>query len=120
MYPKATKVEKGYLSQAATAVSQAVTAVRWLFVMQDDDDKVERFTPFAADEMMNQCLLFYLEPFKDLLLHKVAYPDNFRIDHFVEQVKSSMQQHKETTIVQHPDTPYTARVKRIEQVSNTC
>ena len=120
VYPKATKVEKGHLSQAATAVRRFFTG--------QDDDRVERFTPLATDEMMKQCLLFYLEPFKDLLLHKVAYPDNFRIDHFVEQVRTIMQQHK-VTLVRHPaaDTPnstnstnYTVKVTQIEQVSNTC
>ena len=82
VYPKALKSRRGLW-----------TSIKRFFGGLSDE-KSEYFTLTPTDEMIQQCLLFYLEPFKDVLLNDRAYPDEFRIHEFVRKVKLLFQQHE--------------------------
>lgn len=97
MYPKATKVEKHVLSRAWES---GVGIVKSLFNMKGDTAPEERFTPPSTEEMVKQCLTFYLEPYKRVLLNEDGYPSEFRINKLVGEVKLIFQQHKKP-VVQH-------------------
>ena len=113
VYPKARKVEKHMLSRAWEGI------VRNVFNIKSDDTPEEGFTPPSTEEMVKQCLNFYLEPFKRVLLNKDGYPADFRLDDFVVKVKRIFQQHNKP-IVQHQNMNWAhVTVDNIEDV-RTC
>ena len=54
-------------------------------------------------DMLKNCLLFYLEPLKDLLQSDGEYPENFSINELAEQVKDIYEQHKSPLLWEHYD-----------------
>ena len=109
VYPKALKSGRGFWN-----IGQAVTALkRWVTGQSD-----EKFTPPPTEEMMQQCLLFYLEPFKDKLLNDRSYPAKLKIKEFVRKVRLLLQLHEEP-IVQHQYyvNPSPVCIKSIKPVS---
>ena len=106
VYPEMTKVEKSGWSQALGWLTRNLLG---------NTPTVEAFTPPTTEEMVKQCLLFYLEPYKNFLLN--GYDENFQVEEFVRQVKLIVNHHY-TPIVQHHDSspsPVT-----VENLKNVC
>lgn len=49
----------------------------------------------TTEEMVQPCLLFYLRPYKTLLLNDGEYPADFRVDQFVKHVRHIYLMHSE-------------------------
>ena len=92
------------------------TVKGWLFSKQDDG-KLEKVALPSNDEMMTQCLLFYLEPFKDVLLNDRVYHKEFKIHEFVRKIRFLLQQHKEPFLKDSNHTTIPVPIKSITQVS---
>ena len=94
MYPDTTKVQTNFLSQAweigRGIVSLGTTTAEWTF------------TPPLTSEMVARCLYFYLEPYRKILLNETGYPENFRVDDFVREVRVILEQHHKP-VVHHKD-----------------
>lgn len=81
------------------------------------EEKEEHFTPVSTEAMARQCLPFYLEPYKAMLLSDGEYPKDFRVDDFVKQVGLIYSMHIQQW-VQHHGAPSTAPpVQPIKEVN---
>ena len=88
---------------------------------KQSEDK-EHFTPASAAAMAKQCLPFYLEPCKSLLLNDGEYPKNFTIDSFVKDVKRTYTMHMKQH-VQHRGFPVSVTITGFQEViycDNVC
>ena len=74
---------------------------------------VETFTPSSTEEMVKQCLSFYLQPYKNILL--CGYDENFQIEEFVRQVYLIVEQHH-TFVIQYQDCVYHVAVEGLKSV----
>ena len=97
MYPKETEIQRGILSRAWKA---SVGVYNFLINNQDSATEEQPFSPPSTEDMVKDCLHFYLEPYKDILLNKAEYQSNFSIGEFVRQVKLLFKQHHKP-VVQH-------------------
>ena len=114
-----TKIEKGLLGQLAEAGKELLSSVGAFFKRsstRQSEDK-EDFTPPPAAAMAKQCLPFYLEPHRSLLLNDGEYPKNFTVDAFVKDVKQIYTMHKEQH-VQHHGKPTTVPISEFQEVSH--
>ena len=114
VYPKETQVRRGILSRAWKA------SVDFLLSNQDSASQEQPFSPPSTEDMVKDCLHFYLEPFKDCLLNNAGYQSNFSISEFVRQVKLLFMQHH-TPVVQYSlPTHDVVTVRNMNQVILFC
>ena len=70
-----------------------------LFVQSDG--KEDSVTPLSTSEMAKRCLHLYLKPYKAIMLKEQEYPEDFKVDLFVRQMRHIYQLHQQP-MVQHP------------------
>ena len=98
VYPKLTTVEKGVVSRAWEG---GVGWFKTFFGAQSEAATEDVFTPPSTEKMVKQCLHYYLEPFKGVLLDEEGYPPDFKLDEFVRQVKHIFEQHNKPVVQHH-------------------
>ena len=116
MYPEVTKVEKGLFSQVVETGKGWLSSVGAFLTRsstRQSEDK-EDFTPPPAAAMAKQCLPFYLEPYRSLLLNDGEYP---KVDAFVKEVKRIYTMHMEQR-VQHCGIPAVVTIRDFQAVSH--
>ena len=92
MYPKAKKIQRGVWEAGKAYI------MKKLFNMRQTNNEEDTFSPPTTEEMMKRCLLFYLEPYKNTLLHIIE--SQVHVNTLVKQIKTVFNQHKEPS-VQH-------------------
>ena len=119
MYPEKIKIEKNVVSHAWQAgLGIGVGIYNYLFKVEDDTAEEVSLAPRSTEEMVKQCLRFYLEPCKDILLSEEGYPHNFRLDEFVGSVKRIFEQHYKP-VVQHGDRTVPVSTDNLKDVRKT-
>ena len=113
MYPEATEVQKGVLSQAWETGKGFFNK----YILGTTTAE-QTFTPPPTSDMVARCLYFYLEPYRKILLNETGYPENFRVDGFVSEVKVILEQHHKP-VVQHIDYPCPVTVDNLLTVRIT-
>lgn len=95
MYPRILRNEKGILE---SGMAWLASFLKRSSTKQSGDK--DTFSPPTSKEMVRQCLFFYLEPYKTLLLNG-EYPEDFRVDKFTKQVRIICSMHHKPH-VKHP------------------
>lgn len=81
VYPRTLRNEKGFLE---SGIALLASFFKRSSTKQSGDK--DTFILPTSKEMVRQCLFFYLEPYKILLLNG-EYPGDFRVDEFTKQVR---------------------------------
>ena len=112
--PKVTIVTKGFLNQVKEKAT-AVVGLLWGAVSRHSaaDTKEE----FSKEAMAKQCLAFYLEQYKSLLLHDEEFPKEFRVDHLIETLSTIYFQHLTPLVKYRNGSPAQIAIKPIQAVS---
>lgn len=76
------------------------------------------FAPPSTEEMVKQCFYFYLEPYKNILLNEASYPQDFRLNEFVREVKHIFEQHEKLVVELYSSSCITVTVDNIKVVSS--
>ena len=113
VYPEATRVERGYLSQAWEASKGFFS--KYFINIQGSSVSEDEFTPLSSKEMVKQCLFFYLQPYQEALVNETSYTKDFTVDGFVQQVKRIFEKHH-TPVVQHGLQVCPVRIENLKQV----
>ena len=75
----------------------------------------EEFSPLSSEEMVKQCLVFYLEPYQKVIVTETGYTNDFTVDRYVAQVKRIFDQHY-TPVVQHGQQICPVKIEDSKQV----
>ena len=113
MYPKAAKVEKGVIRRA---LDKGLGFIRYIRNIPGDTEAEGAFDPPSTEEMVKQCLHFYLEPSKNILLAETHFPQNFILNEFVREIKHIFQQHNNPVVQHNPSSPTTVSVDNLKEV----
>ena len=113
MYPEATEVQRSVFSQAWETGKGFFNK----YILGTTAAE-QTFTPPSTEEMVQQCLYFYLEPYRKILLSDTGYPEKFRVDDVVREVKVILEQHHKP-VVQHVDYTCTVKVANLFKVRIT-
>ena len=111
MLPKVTIiVTKGFLHQ----VKEVVGLLWGAMSRQSAADTKEEF---SKEAMAKQCLAFYLEQYKILMLHDQEFPKEFRVDHLIETLSGIYFKHLTPLVKYRNGSPVEVAIKPIQAVS---
>ena len=118
VYPKITKVAKGFFDQVMETGKGVMNALfgRSSAKKPAQDANEVDYKTLPTEAMVKQCLQFYLEPYKKLLLQDGEFPAGFRVDRLVKEVTHLYLQHQKPR-VKHRDGPAQVSVEHIPSVS---
>lgn len=88
VYPKVIKVSKGLYDTMKAKVKAGISAIGNWFrsSTQTEEDKGVEFKLPSKEELAVQCLQFYLEPMKGVLLQDGEYPKEYKVDFMVTEI----------------------------------
>ena len=117
MLPKLASVAKGFLHQVK---EKGVATALFGFLLgkvsrQSAADIKEDFTKEA---MAKQCLAFYLEQYKTLMLQDVEFPKEFRVDHIIGTLSAIYFQHLTPMVKYRNGSTAEITIKPIQAVSH--
>ena len=118
VYPKITKVAKGFFDQMKET-GRGIMAFfgRGSSKKPAEDAKEVDFQILSTEAMAKQCLQFYLEPCKNLLLEEGEFPAGFNLDHLVNGVAGIYLQHQKPCVKHWEQRPVYVPVAAIKSVS---
>ena len=93
--------DKGFLNKAYEAGKGFLKKVFW---HGDGVGGKSMLSPLSTDEMVQKCLLVYLEPYEKILLQTEKYPENVSFEMLLREVRDVFHQHKEP-MVQNAKVP---------------
>ena len=88
VYPKDTRVSKGWIDKMKTGFKAGLSALSNLFRSNPQAEEVKDvvFEIPSREELAARGLQFYLEPYKSVLLQDGEHPKEYKVDSLVTEI----------------------------------